>query len=113
MLRDRFFTVARKNPIEGGVNRGREGAVIPCPELRDSGGASFASHVENVVGLLEIEGEADGVPALAERGSEFGSRRIFENRNTGNVWRRKRRPKEIRRGMPKRQRKLRGAFSRK
>ena len=45
----------------------------------------MAGHIEDAVGLLEVEGEADGVPALAEGEAEFGARRIFENGDAGDV----------------------------
>jgi hypothetical protein len=84
-LGESFFAVTGEDAIEGRLDGGGEGAVIPCPELRNAGGTGFAGHVENVVGLLEVEGETDGVPAAAEFGGEFAAGGIFENRDAGNV----------------------------
>ena len=84
-LGEGLFAVAGEDAIEGRLDGGAEGAVIPCPELANAGGAGFAGHIEDVVGLFEVEGETDRVPTAAEFGGEFGARGIFENRNAGNV----------------------------
>jgi hypothetical protein len=84
-LRERFFAIAREDVIERGLDRGSKRAVVPCPELRNAGGAGFASHVEDVVGFFEVEGEANGVPSLAKLSGILGPGRVLEDGDARDV----------------------------
>ena len=112
-LRDFVFAIAGEEVVEVGVNGRSQGAIVPCPELGNPGPTSFPGHGKDVVGFLEIEGETDSVPATHEVFGIFRPGGILQDGETRQILLEKRRPKEILRGMPKRQRKLRGAFWRK
>jgi len=73
------FTVAGEDVIEVGVDGRGQGAVIPCPELGNADATSLVGHGENVVGLFEIEGEADSVPASFEEFGIFRPGGIFQD----------------------------------
>jgi hypothetical protein len=107
------FAVTSEDVIEVRLDGRSESAIVSGPQLGDASSSRLPSHRKDAISLLEVEGEADDIPAPAKRSAELSLRRILKNANPGKFWRRKRRPKEIRRGMAKRQRTLRGAFSRK
>ena len=72
--------------VEGGLDGGSEGTVVPCPKLRNTGGAGFASHVENEIGFFEVERIANGVPGLrAESSGVFGVGRVLQDGDARNV----------------------------
>jgi hypothetical protein len=74
-----LFTVAGEDVIEVGVDGRSQGAVVPCPELRNASATSFPGHGKNVVGLFEIERKADRVPTKFEEFGIFRPGGILQN----------------------------------
>jgi hypothetical protein len=111
-LSDFAFALAGENVVEAGVDGWRQGVVVPRPELGNTGATSLLGHEKDVVGFLEIEGKPHSVPAAEE---VFGIRPegILRDGEAGQILFEKTRAKRDSAGMPKRQRELQGACSRK
>src|ERR1019366_1779430 len=79
LLSQGVFTVAGEYMIEVRLNGGSQSAVIPRPQFADACLPRFGSHRQDVVGLFEVKGETDGIPAPLELSGELGARRIFQD----------------------------------
>ena len=73
------FAVAAEHMIEMRLDGGSQSAVIPRPQFADACLPRFRSHRQYVVGLFEVKGKPDGVPAPLELSGKLGARRIFED----------------------------------
>src|ERR1019366_7041926 len=79
LLSQGVFTVAGEHMIEVRLDGGSQSAVIPRPQFADACLPRFGGHRQDVVGLFEVKGKTDGVPALLELSGKLGARRIFED----------------------------------
>src|SRR5450756_1122889 len=79
LLSKGVFTVAGEHMIEVRLDGGSQSAVIPRPQFADACLPRFGGHRQDVVGLFEVKGKTDGVPAPLELSGKFGTRRIFQD----------------------------------
>src|SRR6267143_1527211 len=79
ILRYRVFAVSVEDVIETGLQRGSQRSVIAGPKPLHTRRVRFLSHLQNVVALLKVEGEAHNVPALFQSVPIFGARRVLED----------------------------------
>src|ERR1700687_155595 len=79
LLSHSVFAVAGEHMIEVRLDGGSQSAVISRPQFTDACLPRFGSHRQDVVGLFEIKGKTDGVPAPLELSGKLGARRIFED----------------------------------
>src|SRR5215472_2536844 len=80
-----LFTVTGKDAVEIRLDRRRQRAIVAGPKFRNARFARLRGHFQSVVGLFEIKGIADCVPAASEMCAVLCASWIFENLNARNV----------------------------